>query len=614
MIQPMKKYTFLVYHKDYESFIQKLYDIGVVQVVEKESVKLEDEDLERNFSLIKRYNGVKRDFDYIAKNNDIKEFSKCVDDSNDIDVIELYDNIKSKEDTLNQELLSIRKEINALKPWGEFDAEKLNDLAEYGFHVNYYSVQKRNFDENWYKDYNAIIVSEAGSLIYFTTLTPQKDIEINADLVKLPENNLSHYKNLEADVLGQLKLLEEEKIKLVREKYHTLECELNDVQTDFDFDKVRVDTQDIADQKVKVLEGWVPKVKEEDLLNMLNQNQVLYTSREATKKDKAPILLKNKKLSSLFEPIGDLYDLPAYGEIDLTPFFAPFYMMFFGLCLGDAGYGIFLLIVGWLLKRKKPKLKKVMNLVMVLGVATMIFGTISGTFFGISLLDVNLPWFEKFKAIMLDSDQLFTTSLIIGCVQIIFGMFIKVFNRFKTGQPGEALSTIGWLTLILGCVTTYILSSKGIITASTSKILYIVICSVAAVFIFILNNLKRNVFVNIGLGLWDTYNMATGLLGDVLSYIRLFALGISGSVMGFVFNDLAISLSPNIPVLKQIVMLIILIIGHGMNIFMSGLSAFVHPMRLTFVEFYKNAGFTGGGKKYEPFGDKHKLVEQEIDK
>ena len=107
--------------------------------------------------------------------------------------------------------------------------------------------------------------------------------------------------------------------------------------------------------------------------------------------------------------------------------------------------------------------------------------------------------------------------------------------------------------------------------------------------------------INVGAGLWDTYNMATGILGDVLSYIRLFALGISGAVMGFVFNDLAFNLSPDIPGVKQLVILIILLLGHGINIFMSSLSAFVHPMRLTFVEFYKNSGFEGGGKKYKPF-------------
>ena len=132
-----------------------------------------------------------------------------------------------------------------------------------------------------------------------------------------------------------------------------------------------------------------------------------------------------------------------------------------------------------------------------------------------------------------------------------------------------------------------------------TKLVYLLL-AVAGLLVFVLNNLRRNVVVNIGAGLWDTYNMVTGLLGDVLSYIRLFALGISGSVLGLVFNDLAMNMSGDIPVLKQVIMLVILLFGHGVNLFMSGLGAFVHPMRLTFVEFYKNSGFEGGGKKYNP--------------
>lgn len=127
---------------------------------------------------------------------------------------------------------------------------------------------------------------------------------------------------------------------------------------------------------------------------------------------------------------------------------------------------------------------------------------------------------------------------------------------------------------------------------------------VGALLIFIFNGPMSKIyspFVNIGSGLWDTYNMATGLLGDVLSYIRLFALGLSGSILGLVFNDLAIRMSPDVPVLHHVVMILILVLGHAMNIGLSALSAFVHPMRLTFVEFYKNSGFKGGAKKYEPF-------------
>lgn len=123
----------------------------------------------------------------------------------------------------------------------------------------------------------------------------------------------------------------------------------------------------------------------------------------------------------------------------------------------------------------------------------------------------------------------------------------------------------------------------------------------SAVLIFFLNSPGKNPFMNVGLGLWDTYNMATGLLGDVLSYVRLFALGLSGGILASVFNSLALGLRPDNLIGGSIVFLLIFLFGHSINMFMNVLGAFVHPLRLTFVEFYKNAEFAGGGKKYNPF-------------
>ena len=124
------------------------------------------------------------------------------------------------------------------------------------------------------------------------------------------------------------------------------------------------------------------------------------------------------------------------------------------------------------------------------------------------------------------------------------------------------------------------------------------ICGLA---IFFYNDPTKNVFVNFGLGLWNTYNMVTGLLGDILSYVRLFALGLSGGILASVFNSLATGMSPDNAILGPIVMVLIFVVGHAINIFMNVLGAMVHPMRLTFVEFFKNAGYEGGGKEYNPF-------------
>ena len=107
--------------------------------------------------------------------------------------------------------------------------------------------------------------------------------------------------------------------------------------------------------------------------------------------------------------------------------------------------------------------------------------------------------------------------------------------------------------------------------------------------------------IKCALGFWDAYTRVTGLLGDILSYVRLCALGLSGGILAGVFNSLAVGMKPDNIIAGPIVMILIFVIGHAINIFMNVLGAMVHPMRLTFVEFFKNAGYTGGGKEYKPF-------------
>ena len=141
-----------------------------------------------------------------------------------------------------------------------------------------------------------------------------------------------------------------------------------------------------------------------------------------------------------------------------------------------------------------------------------------------------------------------------------------------------------------------------IISAQVTQWSFIIIGGVAAIGIYLLNNLHRNVFANIGAGLWDTYNMATGLAGDTLSYIRLYALGLAGGMLGGVFNQLAfMTYDAAGPFIGWLPCGLILVFGHALNIAMSCLSGFVHPLRLTFVEYFKNSGYEGKGEAYAPF-------------
>jgi V/A-type H+-transporting ATPase subunit I len=210
-------------------------------------------------------------------------------------------------------------------------------------------------------------------------------------------------------------------------------------------------------------------------------------------------------------------------------------------------------------------------------------------------------WLTSFKKVMIDSDSMFNVALMLGVAQIIFGMFVRAFATVRRYGWAYSLERWGWLILLLGGGSVYLASDKELLSPDAARNLFYGVLGIAGLFIFILNHPKRNPLINIGVGLWNAFNMTTGLVGDLLSYIRLFALGLCGSVMGFVFNELATQLSGDIPVVSQLAMILILLVGHSLNIFMSSLGAFVHPMRLTFVEFYKNAGFEGGGKKYKPF-------------
>ena len=601
MIVKMKKYSFLVYHKQYVDFLEKLREIGVLHVIEKQEGITENDALREKMQLAAR---VKSTLKLLEKNTPAKtEYAPVNTNVPGIDTLTKVESAFAQKENLWQKLQQAEKEFESMEVWGEFSHNRLSELRTSGFAVRFFSCNIKRFNPEWEVNYNAFEIDTVGSTVYFITITnPEVQIDIDADPVKISKSTapeiLEKISTIQENIQKQNKLIAEISIN----EYNNLKAFQAQISENIDFAKVLLSTAPAADNKVMLLEGWCPEESETELNNFLEASDIYFETFIPTEDDKVPVKLKNNKFAKLYEMIGELYDMPNYHELDLTPFFAPFYMLFFGLCLGDAGYGLILVLVALFARKKvKEAMKPIMSLLIWLGSATVILGTVSGTFFGYNLLESKIEWLESFKVIMLDSNQLFYTALIIGVVQIIFGMIIKAVGLVRRFGWAASLSTWGWIVVILGAGGTYALSSFAGLAPEISKWGYIIFGGAGALLIFLLNNLKRNPLINVGAGLWDTYNMATGLLGDVLSYIRLFALGISGAVMGFVFNDLALQLSGDIPVISQIVMVLIMLVGHSINIFMSGLSAFVHPMRLTFVEFYKNSGFEGGGKKYKPF-------------
>ena len=369
--------------------------------------------------------------------------------------------------------------------------------------------------------------------------------------------------------------------------------------------------QQAAEGHLLCFEGFAPVDEQSRLDEAFGKMGVFYVKEDAREEDNPPIKLKNNRFNRMFEGLTGMYGMPVYGEWDPTPVLAIFFLLFFAMCMGDAGYGLILIIYGILQDKKIVNFAMfdgLGKLISILGVATTIVGFFLGTAFGMDLTAASwMP--QQMKDLMLSGDVTIGGSsyalqmvlaIGIGIFHICLAMTIKAVLYTKRFGLKANISTWGWLLLILGGIITGAFAMLGLLPENVTKIAVIAIGAVSALCIFIFNTPGRNPLINIGAGLWDTYNMATGIMGDVLSYIRLYALGLAGGMLGGAFNNLGLMILGDNPTWQWLPFALILLAGHALNLLMSCLGAFVHPLRLTFVEYFKNSGYEGKGAKYNP--------------
>ena len=590
----MHKYTFLVFYKEYKNFLKSLQQLGVLHVVEKNETV--SDEIKQKYVQISQF---EKTIQFLEKreNKEIKE----IHDTDGTKIMREIVESQYELETLEQELDETKKKFQKARPWGDFSHEIIKKLEEENIKIKFLIGSKKKYLDLIDAEFPVEIISEHGNLVYFILIQKGgEEITIDADEVKLPEITSLEIKKKIEEIESTVAQINKNLDVHAGSSIPRLTEFKNKNLDSLKFENVIFNTTVEADEKLMVLEGWIPATRKITIDEFLQKNNVLFVTEKATLNDKVPILLKNNRFSKLFEPVGSMFSLPAYSELDLTVFFAPFFMMFFGFCLGDAGYGLLFVIGAGLYKFKaKKEIKPLLSLIQFLGFATIIFGAISGTFFGINLIESEISLVADYKTLFLNPDKMFNLALLLGGLQIIYGLFIKTINQIKQYGFSYALATIGWLIVILGGVIYTILSSTEIIQQNKT-ILYIIL-STGGFFIIFFSDPEINIFSRVGKGMWDIYSTVTGIFGDLLSYIRLFALGLSSAILGFVINDIAMQILGASKILGPVFFVIFLLLGHTLNILISSLGSFVHPMRLTFVEFYKNAGFKGGGEGYEPF-------------
>lgn len=597
----------LVYHKEYENFLVKLRDAGVVHIEQRKSGAPDSPAMQKLVADYNRYSRIIKSLEAAAP--DIKEIATSSEGA--AEIVSRVEEMYATLETLKHTQQAVEKDATAMKVWGNFEPSMVAKLEKEGYMLNFFQTSVKGFDSQWVEKYNAVIINQVASRLYFVTVTSGGDaVEVDAEPVKISGLSLSA---LDAEVerlTVETRLLNEQIASFAMQNLPVLRAAQAELQRSMEFSRVVLGGEKVSGDKLVLLQGWIPERSKEEVAKVFDGEPVFYQISRPEPGDDVPVQFNNNGFFKLFEPICELYMLPKYNELDLTPFFAPFYMLFFGLCLGDMGYGLVISvasIIMLLLMKKGNSMVGYARLALTLGLSTIVCGSLTGTFFGFNLYEWNIPfldwWRDNVSFASMNpetgklndpNDKLFMLSLILGGVQICYAMCIKIANQ--TIQLGfkYAVATIGWLIIILTAVMNYFVPE---IPVAVFYAMY----SVGAACALLYNSPGKNIFLNIGLGLWDAYNMVTGLLGDMLSYIRLFALGLSGGVLATVFNSIATQMSPDIPVVGSLVMILIFLFGHSLNIFMNTLGAFVHPIRLTFVEFFKNAGYEGGGTAYKPF-------------
>ena len=593
MVVKMKKYLFLVFHRDYLDFLKQLRGCGVVHVTRK---KGDDMEPSAEMANLKQYiSRLHKAIRFLRPR--VENPVKPVESANAESILSDLETKQHAYEKARQDLALLQKEIALVEPWGEFDSQTARKLAEQNIKMRFFKCSGKRYQSDWESEYHLAIIKQTKSFIYFVVFErSEKTANFPCEEIFLPDASLSQLQHRYEELQQKIPQLEQEFTQIADESLTTLETAISKAMQEVDFNEVHQSGEAIAEDTLLTLVGWVPKDRQQELEQMIEEAQCVAVEVDPEPDEHPPIVLKNGYFARLFEPIARMFSLPDYTELDLTAAFAPFFTLFFGLCLGDAGYGI-LILLGTFIARfyVKEELKPIMTLGMLLGFSTTVIGILTGTVFGIWITMSEFTQLQKF-VVLGDPEQIFYLALIIGVVQILFGIIIQMINRIRQFGFTAGLSPVGWFILIVSLVGIMLKGThqNELISQVTGKTVW-----GGIILILLFNDIKANIFVRLGKGLWELYNI-TGFFGDVLSYVRLFALGISSAILGLVINSIA-SQMQSIPWIGPVFFILILLIGHTANILLSGLGAFVHPMRLTFVEFYKNAGFKGGGKPYKPF-------------
>ena len=629
MIVPMRKVWMLLYHDESDRFLSALQELGVVHIVEH--AQKDHESLQEIEAQVKR---CERILAWLTRTQ--KEPLPQRSDMEPEAVVEQFERLESERIILEQHLQSALKEESLLDPWGDFDPGVIERLRDAGLIIRFYAASPEKYEQLSAQGIALMPVRVHRGNVLCMLIGSGSENGVDAEEVLLPERSLADVRRSITEHRVALNFVDHrmQELGAYTEVLRSYTCSL---KNRYRLLSAALDLLPYVDGKVMALTGWCPAERERDIASFLKRFSAWFEFTDPSPGDEVPVLLKNGPFSRLFEPITRLFSLPDYYETDPTPFFAPFFSLYVGLCIGDVGYGLLIALASYIALRKikNPRAKPFCIMMMLFGGTTILGGMLLNTCFGRTLFGG--PGVPEGTAFFKQGAQFFSPlsptesergltypmmnfALLLGFLQVMLALVLRTVNSVRQGGLLFGLHPLSYLLCLCGGLVwaahenfmnldiasfTVGPARVGILLLAVPEAFGTILFWTGITLLFLFNNPDKRLPVRLPLGLWELYGFATGILGDILSYMRLFALGLSSGLLGASFNKLALMLVTKAGVIQyvsplMVVSVLLLVLGHALNLLLSMVGAFVHPLRLTFVEFYKNLGFKGGGKPYEP--------------
>ena len=371
--------------------------------------------------------------------------------------------------------------------------------------------------------------------------------------------------------------------------------------------KVECEGLTLNTQTSYFMEAWLPAKNEAELNKALEESPLAlsYVIRDPIEGEAVPTYCENNEVVSPYESVTNMFSSPKYKEIDPNPFVAFFFFLFYGMMLSDAGYGLILTILtGIVLFITKPK-KGQSNLIKIVfmgGISTIIWGILFGSYFGLSATDLHIwCWFNPIEEPM----KMLYLSLGMGIFQMLFGTGIKAYAEFKGKNIMGGITALCWFFLVIGVGG---FAAGKFIKGFPSWIgtIGVVFLAIGVVLLMLGGAQGKKGAGKVTGAVGSLYDIVN-FFSDLMSYTRIFGLGLATAVIGMVFNQIGTSISGLLGggVAGVIVIIIIALIGHTFNVAINALGAYVHNSRLQFVEFFGKF-YTGGGSLFKPLGSEMK--------